>query len=163
MPPTIPTRSAKDLESESREAVKRALILHPNLPAIHLSEIIVNEEIEPEFMSELGRVLIIRHFAKAIRSERRAEKEKTAEPMPPLFPGLDQLPQRISATDGTRPRLESATVSQLRAYIKMLNKKHWERIAQLQSLIAIMEKYSGPRRGFTVKQVADWEAGDVVI
>lgn len=159
MPPITPTRSAKDLETESREAVKRALILHPNLPAIHLSEIIVNEEVEPEFVAELGRALTIRHFAKAIRSERRAEKAKE-QPAPLLFPELDQLPQRISTAEGTRPKLESATISQLRAYIRMLNKKHWERIAQLQALIAIMEKYSGPKRKFTVRQVAEWEANE---
>jgi hypothetical protein len=155
MTQTVPTRSAEGLEKESLELVRNAIILHPDLPAIQLSENLVNGA-EKSFLAELNRALAIRHFAQMIQSERRKTKEASA-PQPSLF-GMDELPRRIITPEGKRPLLKAATTTQIRAYVKTLNAKHRERIAQLQSVLKIMGKYARKNRGITASEAAQLEA-----
>jgi hypothetical protein len=154
MPKVAPTRSVKDLETERLEIVRNGLVLHPDLPAIQLSEILVNEA-DPGFLAEFGRSLCVQAFARTIVSERR--NATAQEPRPSLF-GFDDLPRRIITKDGKRPPFEDANATQLRAYLKTLNNKHRERIAQVKEVLKIMGKYTRKKRGITVAQASLLEA-----
>lgn len=149
-----PVRSAQDLQNETVELARNGIILHPDLPAIQLAEIMLNELAEADFLAELSKALTIRRFTLAINAERRKDK-KPAE-TPPLFAGLDSLP-RLIAVNGKRHSFETATITHLRAYLKTANKRHKERIAQVKSVLDLMKKYAGEKHGITVAQVAALE------
>jgi hypothetical protein len=97
-------------------------------------------------------LLLTRYLARAIRAERRKARPKPAQIV--LFDDLPRLPRRILNAEGKRPLLAKATITELRWYVKSLNRRHRERIADLQTVLDRMEKYVGPVRRLTVAEVA---------
>jgi hypothetical protein len=153
-------RSLEDLQKEALEFTTNWLILEPELPAEMLADRIVSEA-EPELLQPLGRVLLVRHFAglvKSVRTQQRATKPKPA----PLFPEWEALPARIITPAG-RVSLKAANVTQLRAYLKVLQERQAERmegsklqrrIEQVEALIGLMREHAGAKHGITAAEVA---------
>ena len=154
MPKMTLSRSLEALETEAFELIENGVILHPDLPASQLAEILADEA-DPQFYTELARLLVLRHLRRGIKAERAKHRQPVETP--PLFEGLDHLPQRITV-NGKRHAFATSTITELRAYIKTLNKRHQERIAEIQAVIDLMEKYSKTRRKLTVRKVAEFEA-----
>jgi hypothetical protein len=152
MPTEAPQKTLRDLEIEVLEVVKNALILYPKLPAAQLADLVFQESVE------LGSVLLTRYLVRLINAGRREARAKPETE--PMFPGLEHLPQRIVTPEGKRPLLAKATATEIRTYVKSLNEKHRERIAELQELLKIMGKYITHNRGITPAEVARLELGE---
>jgi hypothetical protein len=116
---------------------------------------LVLHEDQGYWLSEFSGILLRRFVERTIRAERRKLRPRPEQLL--LF-GLDHLPQRIVTPEGKRPLLAKATATEVRAYVKSLNRKHRDRIADLQSVLKIMAKYTPKNRRLTVMAVAEMEA-----
>jgi hypothetical protein len=153
---TAISRSAEALETETGELVENGVILHPDLPAAPLAEILL-EEAEPGLLRELGRALTIRHLIRAIRAERLRGRKPIESA--PLFAGLNHLPRTITL-DGKRRVFAKANRTQLRAYLTSLHARHKDRIADIEAVLKLMEQYAAGERNVNVAAVAARVAGE---
>ncbi len=143
-----------DAEVEVRDLIQSAVIILGDHSAELIAQKLWNTE---EDVRELGRLLTIRYIVRGVNAERRKAHPK---PQPlPLFPDLQlPVPRRIVTAEGKRPLLAKSTATEVRAYVKTLNNRHRDKIAGLQAVLGIMEKYTRDRRGMTVAEVAQREA-----
>lgn len=155
MAKTAVFRGPKELEAEVLEQVQNGIILHPDETAVILADSILHSQ-GTDCLKEFARTLLFGYLVRAIRAERRKARPKP-ETLP-LFPGLRNLPRRIVTPEGKRPLLAKSTATEIRTYVKSLNAKHRERIAELQAVLEIMGKYITHNRGITVAEVADRES-----
>jgi hypothetical protein len=141
-------------QAEVLELVQNALIIYSDRAPLAVAGILWSDE---SAIREFGRTLTIRYLVRLINAERR-RKFRPKQQQLPLFPGLDHLPQRIVTPEGKRPLLAKSTATEIRAYVKGLNRKHRERIEQLQTVLQFMGKYIRNNRGITAAEVANLEA-----
>ncbi len=144
----------RDVEVEVRDLIQSAVIIFADRKAELIAEKLWNTE---QDVRDLGRVLTIRYLAREINAERRKAKPKRE--ILPLFPDLElPVPQRIVTPEGKHPLLAKSTATEIRAYVKTLNNRHRNRIAGLQAVLEIMERYTKTNRGMTAAEVAQREA-----
>jgi hypothetical protein len=148
-------RSQKDLEAAAVDQVETAIILHPNWPAAKIAEWVWENPPADDSLIPLAKTMLIRYLIAAAKSQRRKANPRPEQP--PLFPGIDNLPRRIVTAEGKRPLLAKSTATQIREYVKSLNAKHRDRIEGLQTLLAIMGKYTPKNRKLTAQAVASLE------
>lgn len=149
-----------ELEAQTLELVRNAIILHPDYPAHVVAQFLWAARHETDVIPRFGVQLTVRYLVHAIQAERRKKHPRPSQP--PLFPGLINLPRRIHTPEGKRPPLAKATATEIRAYVKQLNARHRERIEDLQKLLEIMGKYITTRRGITPAEVAQIERGESI-
>jgi hypothetical protein len=151
----IPKMSIQDLAKVSAELVQRLIILEPALPAELLAERIVTDEADSVFTSELSHSLLVGHFVRLIRSERR----KKAPKRDAQFAMFEHLPVRITGERDHRVRLEYATYSDVRRYCKWLRKRYTDRkdsdvkLKEAQVLADRMKVANQRQRGITVGEM----------
>ena len=144
-------------EVEVLELIDNSLILYLDLAPAAVASMLWKDE---STVRDFGRVLALRYIGKAIEAKRRKPRPKPEYAS--LFPGLDHLPQRIVTPERKRPLLAKATATQIREYIKALNRKHRERIEELQAVLDHMGPYITHNRGITVAEVARLEEERVI-
>jgi hypothetical protein len=155
------SRSLSELQFEMNRLVENAQIEYSKLPAVQVAEKAL-ESAEPDVVAQYGRVLLLGDLQRRIRAVRLKEA-RAARPQF-SFPGLEKLPPRITVADGTRCKLQDARITQLRAYLKVLNRQHKDRrsadprIVETKSLIKVVTRHSRKHRNITVGEVAVIEA-----
>jgi hypothetical protein len=154
---TAVKRSLQELEPEVLELIRNEMILRPEAASGTIARDLWEMNTEGLF-SELGRVLSWHYVSRIVMAERRKAKPKP-EPPPALFPYLKlPVPSRIATPEGKRPLLGKSTATEIRTYVKTLNNRHRDKIAGLQAVLEIMEKYIRTNRGITAAEVAQREA-----
>lgn len=160
-------KSYEDLDREAKELVSDALILEPDSPAKNIAQRII-DQCEPEFVEALGRMLVARCLKRLVGvARRRIAEAMPAEPS--LFPEWSNLPSRVAVGHDRLP-LSSLNVSQLRAYLRVLQQKQREQTAQLrvtreieqvEALLGLMLRYvDRTHQRITVGEVARLECGE---
>jgi hypothetical protein len=144
--------STKDLDRAVVELVQNGNILESDAPAPILAEKLLHEA-DPVVIAELGQSLMITHFARLIRAERRKGALQRHE----QFTLFEHLPLRIWISENKRVKLEAATYTALRQYHRFLNRHHRNRKREdpkLAETKALMERVrKANQRGITVGEV----------
>lgn len=68
------------------------------------------------------------------------------------------MPSRIVTRSGSRPLLVKATATEIREYIRSLNREHRERTAGLHSVLKRLTKYTAHERSITIAELEAREA-----
>ena len=153
---TIGRLSGDEIFARVQELVAQGLITNPNMPAIQLAGMLV-EEADPELSANLSGFLVRNFYVNAIQAERRRQSAATAKAQP-MLPGFEHLPARI-AIGGKRVALLTANFSTIKAYYWSLMKKHTERkrndpkIIEAKRLLDEMTKRAPNDKGITVREV----------
>lgn len=145
-------------EKELFELIENALILEPMAPAVRIAQAVIEETPAPT-VKALSEILFHRHVATLVRRQRKKAAKQQVEAQPPLFPQWEHLPRHVRTEHGTGSRtpLAEATLSDLRAHLRFLERHppHIQRqIDQLKELIAFLESRPYRRREITVGEVA---------
>lgn len=153
--------SARSSEDEvfalAQASIEQALIIHPNLPAIQLAGLLV-ENSDPELAADLSDLLMREYYARGILAQRREESIETARAQP-MLPGFEHLPARIQVGEGKRVRLLSANYAAVREYYRSLIRAYGERrrndpkLREAKALLDEMQKHSRANKGITVREV----------
>jgi hypothetical protein len=152
-------KTSPNVEAEILDLVRNEIILKPDVASNTIAKELweqIGEQIDTEYLiTELTRLLVRRYLVKIIMAERRKARPKRE--ILPLFAHLElPVPQRIATAEGKRPLLAKSTATDIRAYVKTLNSRHREKVAGLQAVLEIMERYlrRDNRRGMTAGEVA---------
>jgi len=155
-------RSAlKTLAEICRDAVRDALIVHPDEPAGLLAAQLA-DELETEIERDLSRHLVMAFFLRLIRKERVKVRNSARAQM--LLPGFEHLPLRIEVFRKRVP-LGAATTRQVREFVRLLVREHRNRLKtdpvlnQARALLALMEKHARSNERITVDEVLRDSAG----
>ena len=157
---TRPQIGLKELEKVAAELAENAALLEPKTPAENLAIRII-EEAEPDFLAELGRMLMVGHFTRLVRAARAAQSKADRQQL--LLPGYAHLPIRIIGKRDRRLALRTATYADVQRYCKFLGRQHRERkdndakLAEANELLEKMRKASKKTRGITVAEVLGLE------
>lgn len=150
------------LKTELEEIVLNAVILAaPDVPADLLAARLYDDE--PKLSAKLARELVLLHYAHLIRVARARENRKDADQL--LLPGFEHLPARIAVAPGKRRFIEKARYTDLRAYFRLLNRKHrdhWRnntKLGEVKKLMELMQKHSRETPWITVGEVMAREQG----
>ncbi len=148
--------SPQDALKHVKDAVANALILHPDMPAIHLAEVLMKDE-EPEVGEQLSEILKRDFYVRAVLADRRARA--AANRAQAILPGFEHLPLRIRTPKGARVRLMDANYTAVKSYYWSLMASHTSRkrndpkIKEAKKLLETMRKRSRTERGITVREV----------
>ena len=142
--------SGESVLAEARQAVKDALILNPNMPAVQLAEMLRRSKLD--FAPSLHDILESQFYAREARRERR--KQTAADRAQYLLPGFEHLPVKIGGT----PLLD-LNYTGIRAYYRALSvkadaaKQNNPKLREAKALMEKMRRHNEAEKGITVRQV----------
>jgi hypothetical protein len=139
----VPTLSAEDLRSISRDLVENARVLYPGVPTASLIPQIA-EMAEPDFLAQLDAMLRVRHFIQTDKTMKRDEwaKERARELEADwLFPAIRQnvanLPKRVDLGNGRKKQRGKLCYEDLKLRLRLLEQKSRKRLKQNTEAVAI--------------------------
>jgi hypothetical protein len=139
----------EEVVTQAYAAIRDLKILEPAIAARAMAERIIEEAEGEDWLARLQLELGIRFLETAVRNERaRVAREAQAR-----LPGFEDLPMRITTSNGQRPLLENAGLTDLRGYLKILNQRNRKRhladpkIAKIKDLIQRLTDYRAGRSG----------------
>ena len=150
-----PEHSAEELNKYFRDAAEAAVACEPKLPAAGIAELVLNGA-DADVAEEMGQILLLRHFATMAREIRAEQLRREREQY--LLPGFDHLPARIAIGKNRRVFIRQANLTQLRNYLRALNRSHRNRREndlrrkEMTELLEGMTKASRKHKGITAAQ-----------
>lgn len=151
---SAPRMSTEDLARATAEMIENGNLLNPEMPLPVLAERLFSEA-DREYISEMGRSLIIARFIQLLRVERRKLLPGRPEQLA-MFP---HAPLNIIGKRGKKVQLLDSTWEDLQRCIWRLTREKKERvkddpkIADLKALMERVKRAALKNRGITVREV----------
>lgn len=152
------TKTAR-LSHQLEKAIENVILESETDTNIEAQTAIVIQE-NGEIIEALTAEWQFQQVLRMVRKKRLEIKRKARIEEQYLLPGFEELPERITITNGQRRPLADATYHQLREYLAVLHKRHRaaRRVQQIKALMELVRKYQIDEPGITVREVCNREA-----